>query len=81
MARLSKALFFYGMMIGLLGVPVALLGLIVRAITGSWTVSHVGLCMMGGGFVAFVIGIWVMSFVAQNDHSRPRSIRASAAAI
>ena len=70
MLKLSKFLFFYGMIVGLIGTPVAFLGLIIKVITGSWTMSHIGLCMMAGGLVAFIIGIVIMNYVARKMITR-----------
>lgn len=65
MGKLGGLLFYYGLLVGLIGVPVALLGLLVRLIAGSWNVAHVGLGMMGGGFAAFVVGLWITARFAQ----------------
>lgn len=56
MLKLFQVLLFNGLIVAGIGIPVALVGLPIVLITGSWDVSHFGLWMMGAGVVAAALG-------------------------
>jgi hypothetical protein len=70
MLRVFPFLFWNGLIVGGLGIPVAIVGLPVQLITGSWEIAHFGLWMMGGGFLVATVGGFGMYYFGVRQMQR-----------